>query len=305
MAGAFTHMAVVGNALESFPPGKKFGDILRTYRNFLTLGSVSPDIPYLGHLALKGPVWADIMHYYNTNGIINNGVHSLSVAQKKGKDWECQLAWLAGFIAHLVADATIHPIVECIAGPYTDADSRSTHSECEMIQDVMIFKEVMNIDLVGTEWTNLLRTCTPHKSFEKVAAFWTNHAKVNCPFVEKFDSGSIIKSYIDELDTVDSIHGLAAAFRHLGINYVYRTYSDLKKNSPELVDKYYYNVRLPNGRTGSFKTEGFERSVKHLSDVWSKLDRFLFSIDNIPEIIPNWNLDTGVDQNKNIVTYWS
>ena len=39
MAGAFTHMAIVSEAKKSFPPGKKFGDIIHANLNFLTLGT--------------------------------------------------------------------------------------------------------------------------------------------------------------------------------------------------------------------------------------------------------------------------
>jgi Zinc dependent phospholipase C len=112
MAGAYTHMVIVAEATNSFPVDQKLGKILRQNKNFLAVGSVSPDIPYLAQLALAGSTWADIMHYHRTNGILNNALHSLSAAKTKGKIWEYQLTWLLGFVGHLVADATIHPIVE-------------------------------------------------------------------------------------------------------------------------------------------------------------------------------------------------
>jgi hypothetical protein len=61
MAGAFTHMTIVEEAIKSFPVDQTLGKILRENWNFLTLDSVSPDIPYLGQLALEGPTWADII----------------------------------------------------------------------------------------------------------------------------------------------------------------------------------------------------------------------------------------------------
>jgi hypothetical protein len=63
MAGAFTHMAIAEEAIKSFSVDQALGKLLRENRNYLTLGSVSPDIPYLAHLALEGANWADIMHY--------------------------------------------------------------------------------------------------------------------------------------------------------------------------------------------------------------------------------------------------
>lgn len=305
MAGPYTHMAIVGDAIKSFAVDQDFGKILRENKSFLTLGSVSPDIPYLAHLAMGGFAWADIMHYHKTNGIVKNALHSLGTAKTKGKIWKYQLAWLLGFVGHLVADATIHPIVESIVGPYTDKDTNSNHRECEMIQDVMIFKDVMNLELSAAEYTDFLNACIQHSSFDKVSYFWAVHAEVNCPAAGSFPIKNIIDSYVKELDTAEGGNAFAIAFRHFGLNYIYRTHSDIMQNSTELVKKYYSNIQLPNGLIGSFRKDGFEYAVKNLVAIWSKIERSLFSTENITNIIPNWNLDTGIDQETEIRTYWS
>jgi Zinc dependent phospholipase C len=305
MAGAFTHMAIVAEAAKSFPPGKKFGDIIHENLNFLTLGTVSPDIPYLAFLKLSGFNWADVMHYFQTNGIVRNGMHSLAAAKNKDTNWECQIAWLAGFVGHLVGDATIHPIIESIAGPYTNPDSHNRHGESEMIQDVLIFKDVKNLAVSAADYTDLIDDCRKNASYTQVTNFWDAHALVNCPFDMSFDAAGFIKSYFDIIALASSGNQLAAAFRHMGIKYIYRTYEDITINSPDLVKQYYSEIPLPNGLTGSFRKDGFDYAVKNLIAIWSKIDRFLFSTDNIVDIVPNWNLDTGVDQTTGIRTYWS
>jgi hypothetical protein len=305
MAGPFTHMTIVEDAIKSFPVDGNLGKILRKNKNFLTLGSVSPDIPYLAYLAMGGFAWADIMHYYMTNGIVKNALHSLSAAKTKEETWECQLAWLLGFVGHLVVDATIHPIVESIVGPYTDKDVHNNHRQCEMIQDVIIFKDVMNLELSAAEYTDFLKASFQDPSFSNVAQFWTVHAEVNCPTVDKFPADKIIESYIKILNTAEGANAIAKASRHFGSDYIYRTYGDILENSPELVKKYYSNIQLPNGLTGSFRKDGFDYTVKNLVAIWSKIDRSFFSTENITNIIPNWNLDTGIDQQTDIKTYWS
>ena len=305
MAGAFTHMAIVAEALKSFPVDRNIGKILRENKNFLTLGGVSPDIPYLAHLAMGGFPWADIMHYHNTNNIVKNCLHSLTVAKSKGKEWKYQLAWLFGFVGHLVTDATIHPIVESIVGPYTDKKTNANHSECEMIQDVMIFKEVINLELSAAEYSDLLVACIEHSSFKIVAEFWAIHAEINCPYAGKFPTEKIIESYIKEIDTAEGGNVLAKAFRHFGVKLMYRTHADLIKNSVDFVEKYYTRINLPNGLVGSFRKDGFEYAVKNLVSVWSKIDRSLFSTENISNVVPNWNLDTGIEQDTEVRTYWS
>jgi hypothetical protein len=305
MAGAFTHMVIVAEAIKSFSVEQNFGKILRENKNFLTLGSVGPDIPYLAHLAFGGFDWANIMHYHNTNRIVNNSLHSLAVSKARGKIWKNELAWLLGFVSHLVADATIHPIVECIVGPYTDESNIQNHRECEMIQDVMILHEITNNDVTYAEYTNFLRTSFEHPSFKQVAYFWAIHAEANCPFIGSFSTERIIDSYIKELDTAEGGNALSRAFRHFNINFVYKTYDEVVKKYPDLVEKYYTNIQLPNGKIGSFRTDGFDYAVRNLSNVWSKIERSIFSKENISQIIPNWNLDTGIDQEKEIRTYWS
>jgi len=263
MAGAFTHMAIVAEAAKSFPPGKKFGDIIHANLNFLTLGTVSPDIPYLAYLKLTGFKWADVMHYFQTNGIVKNGMHSLAAAKNKDKNWECQLAWL-------------------------------------------IFKEIKNLEVSGAEYTDLLDACRSSQSYDQVAAFWDAHALVNCPFDMSFDAKGFVASYFKILDIADGGNALSKAFRHMEvISYIYQTYADITTNSSDLVKQFYSEISLPNGLTGSFCKDGFEYAVKNLVSVWSKIDRALFSNDNIIDIVPNWNLDTGVDQNTGIRTYWS
>jgi hypothetical protein len=308
MAGAFTHMAIVSEAKKSFPPGKKFGDIIHSDLNFLTLGTVSPDIPYLAYLDVGGELgWADVMHYFQTNAIVKNAMHSLAAAKNIDTNWECQLARLAGFVGHLVGDATIHPIIESIAGPYTNPDSHSRHAESEMTQDVLIFKDVLNLEVAAAQYTDLIDDCRTNPSYDSVATFWDAHANVNCPFYKKFSAQGFITSYFNILGKVAADGGnlLAAAFRHMGIKYIYRTYSDITTNFPDLVKQYYTEIPLPNGLTGSFRKDGFDYAVKNLVAVWSKIDRALFSTDNIVDIVPNWNLDTGVDQSTGMKTYWS
>jgi len=306
MAGAFTHMAIVSEATKSFQPGKPFGDSLRVYRNFLTLGSVSPDIPYLAHLSLKDAFdWADIMHYHQTNRLVQNAVHSLAVAKTRSKFWKAQLAWLLGFVGHLVSDASIHPIVESIVGPYTDKDTNANHTECEMTQDVLIMKDVLNLEVTSAEYSDLLRAGFDSPSFNKVAEFWVRHAEVNCPMAGKFPIDAVVSSYIDMLDTAEGGNALARVFRHFGLNFVYRTNNDLNKKAPDLVEKYYDKIKLPNGLTGSFKKDGFDFTVSNVVNVWSKIERSLFSTDNITDFVSNWNLDTGIDQDINKSTYWS
>lgn len=47
------------------------------------------------------------------------------------------LTWLFGYVSHLIADETIHPIVEAIVGPYKDNSTK--HRIGEMTQDSLVY----------------------------------------------------------------------------------------------------------------------------------------------------------------------
>ena len=53
------------------------------------------------------------MHYEKTNGIVGSGYDQLKrIWPSKTDADEIKLVWLFGYASHLIADATIHPIVK-------------------------------------------------------------------------------------------------------------------------------------------------------------------------------------------------
>lgn len=107
----------------------------------MTLGAVSPDLPYLG----LGTVWADKMHLDKTGGVVREAarlIREVDDVNTKAK----LLAWLLGYVSHVAGDITIHPIVNLKVGPY--AENKTAHRECEMSQDSYIFKR-LNIGNLG------------------------------------------------------------------------------------------------------------------------------------------------------------
>lgn len=170
MACAFTHFSIVSAAKDRFDAKSNLGRLFHQNPKFVTLGCISPNVPYLSHTALLGAEWADVMHYHQTNGIVQNGMHTLRVTRERDPFWNEKLAWLAGFVAHLVADAAIHPIVEAIVGPCTQPSSKAEHTTCEMLQDVMIFHELRNQELNAAEYTTHLNACKRDPAYDEVMA---------------------------------------------------------------------------------------------------------------------------------------
>ncbi len=172
MAGAFTHFIIcdVAKRKKSIvdPELRK---LLNRHSEFLFLGAASPYLPYLSFKS--GNInWADVMHYEKTNSIAINGYSELKkvwVARQTAD--EIKLVWLFGLVSHLVADATIHPVVQAIVGPYDQ--NKTEHRLCEMTQDALIYNERKNTDLRYAEFSSALRFCSKSEHFNNLMDFWT------------------------------------------------------------------------------------------------------------------------------------
>jgi hypothetical protein len=302
MAGAFTHMAVVSKARGAFANGSDLKKCMQTNLHFLTLGSVSPDAPYL---SLTERAWADTMHYEETNGIVHHGLKLLIGVEEKDEAWWSKLAWLLGYISHLVTDATIHPIVEALVGPYKNPDSHTPHRICEMVHDVMIMKEVKNLELAGSEYADLLRACQDDPSFEAVCGFWEDAARLAYPEKMAINLKEVFQAYTRTIDLAEGGNKMARLFRHFGSEFVYDTYETLITTHSDRVEEYYRSVRLPSGAQGAFIDHGFFHAAENVGNVWKEVERSLLVTKTFAEVLPNWDLDTGIDRNTEMKTYWS
>jgi hypothetical protein len=309
MAGAFTHMILVAQAIDNLPNGE-LRSVLDGNLPWVTAGAVAPDMPYLSYLnAVKGgrieTNWADIMHYHQTNGIVNLGVRTLAI-HRQASAWEAKLAWLCGFASHLIADATVHPVVERIVGPCTDPDTMSGHHACENFQDTFIMQDILNMNVTESEYISFLRSCRSDARFAQVMTFWSEHARVACPVFGAPDPEAWFASYKDLLDTADGGNAIWKFFRH-SFNVLYKSPKELRDSSPALCRKYYDDVPLPDGTSGPFKDRVFHFAARNIAAKWKDIESavFLPAGREVAELLPNWNLDNGIDQTKSEQTYWA
>lgn len=307
MAGAFTHFIICDVAKRKRASlGVELWRFLNKYSEFLSLGAASPDLPYLSFKT--GNVnWADVMHYEKTNSIVISGYNTL-----KGK-WsartpadETKLAWLMGYVSHLVADATIHPIVQAIVGNYED--HKDDHRICEMTQDSLVFNDYKKNDITYAEFSSILKFCKESAAFDELMDFWKTQILTN--YTDKNEEPETSLWFTTYTKAIDAAEGgsAAALFRHIGVakDYFYRPKADIVSNYPEHFKKYFAEVRLPNGSTGSFKKDGFEKTVQNVIDAWTSLYSGLNSSITVTDYVKNWNLDTGInlDSLNKEVTYW-
>ena len=282
--------------------------LLYNNNQFVWLGAISPDLPYLS-LNGEQTKWADTFHEKSTNQVVLNSFNTLRGEwPKKTESTEVKLAWLLGYVSHLIADATIHPIVQAIVGPYSIPENRDPHRICEMTQDSLIFHEINGIEITNSELSEYLKFCRRHDAFDELISLWTNAIVVSYPTrsVDP-DPASWHFRYSEVIDLAEGGSRVAAFFRHLGgvKNYFYQKVADINAD-PKSLDKYYNQVKLPIGGAGNFLERGFYKTARHIIDAWNSIFQALSNQNEITSIVKNIHLDTGVDLDLpgDVVPYW-
>jgi hypothetical protein len=309
MAGAFTHFILCDEGKSKRSAlGIEFWQLLNKHYRFLFLGAASPDLPYLS-LKLGHINWADVMHYEKTNSIAQTGYARLKTTwDSKTLADEVKFVWLMGYVSHLIADATIHPVVEATVGTYSE--NKDEHRLCEMTQDVIIYNIYRKTEIRYSEFSEMVKFCKESEYFDQLMDFWKELILSN--YQEKGEEphpGLWFTTYGEAIDSAEGGSELVALFRHigLGVNFIYKTSQEIEKDYPQEYSKYYKEVKLPDGGIGPFKEMAFEKAMNNVITVWKMLFDGLKSEIVVAQIIRNWNLDTGVDMEspEGRVTYWA
>ena len=310
MAGAFCHWMIVEEALENLPDNE-YSTILGQKKNFVSIGAVGPDYPYLSELAgnlLKIHSWADRMHYENTQEFVKNGISGLLAMNRGAENFKICLAWLCGYVSHLLADSIIHPIVNAIVGGayiFTSSD----HRICEMIQDTNIFYKIKGVDLSNAAYVQLFASCSDSTDRDRIHPairdFWLAILKMTHPggtaHFDKIDPDKWHRAYLAMLNTASNPIPI---FRHIGeaLNLVYKNFDEIK---PDEEKRFISEIKLPKtNKTGNFKEHAFDKAAKKVAEVWQKLFADIEANDfsNCTTYLGNWNLDTGLDENQ--LVFW-
>lgn len=306
MAGTFTHWMVAEEALdqgqrvlEEIP---NFWDIFEL-NHFVCLGAVGPDYPYLTELEasiLKVHSWADRMHYENTGDFVRHGI--ANIGKQRGIALNICLAWLCGFVTHLITDSVIHPVVQAIVGPYIF--NKTEHRHCELIQDTYIFHDRKEIELRYSGYAELFKMCSDSADENQLnpdlKEYWTQTLKLTHPTAAAhFDKIEPDKWHKNFLSRIGSAAHPEPIFRHFEEekNLAYKRTSEITADERlKFIDK----VMLPGGRTGEFKKDAFNKAVNTVIHTWSRLldDIKNKNPDGTVDYIKNWNLDTGVNEDK-------
>ena len=318
MAGCYTHITVVSKILdkrelESIGLDTRISKMLREWSNYVKLGAVSPDLPYLGF----GKKWADKFHYEKTSQIVREGLDALFDKSFDDVHAQKQLAWLFGYAAHLVTDLYLHPVIEKKVGPY--AENKNEHRICEMNQDAWVLKKEMHDDVGrGEIFDNTIKTCTetgaegyivdnaisefwnlliekvyssrrgpsPDKWFASFSEFWQMLIKKVCspwwsPSPNKWFASFV--ALMDKFAENPGKHLIITRTLLKNFHYGYPSEPD---------SDYVDNLHRPNGECVDFHTV-FNEAVEKVKEYWAQMANALSTKDVSCFTLPDGNLDTG------------
>lgn len=299
MPGAYAHITLVNLAKEPARLASEQGkpDMPRRARlalgrwfKFCELGAVSPDYPYLA-LDSDSRKWADLMHYERTGDMVKAGVNVVRALD--GMRQQKALAWLLGYAAHLITDATIHPVIELKVGPY--AQNQRHHRICEMHQDAYIFQR-LNLGEIGMSehldsgiskcgaadgtldaavaqtWREMLKTC--HGS-----QFAGNTPQIDL-WHQKF------KSMVDGI--AEEGYQLIPLARHVAVDcgLTYPAAGGIDR--PAYID----SLATPHGSLPYDQV--FDKALRHVVEGWRLIGTGVYEDDTAYQTaFWDWNLDTG------------
>ncbi len=330
MAGPYVHCLVAREALRRLyddPDLVQFRSITTydenaQYFQYVCLGSVSPDYPYPairiegGDYAKKdknGWTWGDKFHKQNTGNFIDLGIQALRAIEDRDEVFLEKAAWLMGYYSHVITDLVIHAVVYKLVGGCYENHS-TEHLHCEVIQDSLLFYDVYTIppkDLIDEKFLiRVLMKCPekpgpdwiptePPPNFlnKEIKNFWDSILGQNYPDFYKTNPPQIDEWHQAYCSIANDATGVIA--RKIVPGMAYHRAADIigcgKMN-------YYENVNLPNGKSGNYRDNVFEKAV---DDATNHLKDFLKALNNsdsyraLKEKLDDWNLDKGIMADTN------
>lgn len=295
MPGAFAHITAVNvasanNALQKLNLPRHAKRALAQNKRYLELGCVSPDYPYLAIMNSAQNKWADEMHYNNVGKLIDALVRQVKAVDSEHQDKA--FAWLCGFVAHVAADITIHPVVEMKVGPY--AENAKEHRICEMNQDAYIWPSRMQLGDIGfaDRIKENIGSCVDGNDDDLIDPIinmiWNTALSVVYPEYAKAcqpDINAWHKGFLLVVDNAEESHRLFPWARHvaseLGLTYPLQN---------EVNDIFIQDLDTPNGR--KHYDEIFDKAIETIQLFWEKTASSVYEGQST-SFFKNWNLDTG------------
>ena len=310
MPGGFSHFAIVRQlginrtlmSIEGMT--QEIALNLQDAFNYLELGAVSPDLPYLAPSSQNSDEWGNSLHHDRTVEIIRSGVHMLPTLALDSRAHKQAMAWLFGYASHVVADMISHPVVTLKVGPYET--HKRQHRVCELNQDTYIFKTYFQDKITNCEYLDHgIKTCTQNGKPGRILA----------PFLNDFWQSILKNVYPEKVPTPEPAEWfeqfviLIDKFAEEGHHFVsiIRGYMEDEgyayPNEPDMT--YVSDLLSPFGQRISFNTL-FSRFQEETKIVWGQIAQAITQNNAALITLPNGDLDTGLNLADNQTSvFWN
>lgn len=309
MPGAFAHITLVNiatgtNNLDKFNLNGATYDALLEYFEFCELGSVCPDYPYLA-IGEDHAIWSDHMHVkLKTKDVIEAGINIVKNIDDLGEKQKV-FAWLCGFVAHIITDVVIHPVVELKVGPYVG--NEDAHRLCEMHQDAYIYQR-LRLGAIGLaeQLSSGISICSNEGNKEEIdisiRKSWEKMLHVLDPemFKDKPPEINTWHSRFERIVTlIEEGDKLLPLARHVAVECAL-TYPP----EDDIDEQYIKEIDIPGGEKMDYDVI-FDKAIVKVCDAWKIIGDAVFNDDDAYHTyLGNWNLDNGKDTDDNFV-FWA
>ncbi len=315
MPGTYAHLMITEEALRGFSTDPAINRVLRgvtlTHSQYVHLGSVSPDYPYLDLLQPAQKCWGDHMHYRHTGDAVKGMASQLAetgASRFEEEEFVIPFCWTLGYLSHVTADLVVHPVVFNIVGPYKGNETE--HRHCEMIQDSFIYNKIRRgAEIRHNQLMEIIQTCSDPE----------NPQRIN-PFLNDFWADILLALFPDDSEEtppeIDQWHcqfenwiGFAGdplfVGRIMDPNHKFTYKKSTEINSDEK-KRFLEAVPLPGGKIGRYERDVFPKAVDEVRKKWTLLAQGLSgnSVDDFFTVVTNCDLDTGKDLQYSELVYW-
>jgi hypothetical protein len=247
MPANIAHLLICNKAGKVFQDGDEYEEFIEILdsdecKPNLNLGSIGPDLSYYGSqweglknlffeksdkpLGVDG--WSYLLHSKAPNQFPLTLIElTWKDTSWKQQEWEGEdyykFAFTCGFLSHMAADQIIHPKVNDIVGPYyRRGENRKNHRECEVYQDVALFKKLYPKEDFMDKSFNLWVDLDPHSTHN--APDWFRYFMQRA-FVESHGV------YPEEKEVENWMDGLLLILRGLKLLGPYKTAYEEEQSS--------------------------------------------------------------------------
>lgn len=318
MACAYAHMTITEllnrNELIKVNIPDEIINIISNNIKYCNFGSVCPDLSYLA----KEPHYSDLMHFIKTGDFVKSALEIIKT--KKDKEKEKCIAWLFGYVSHMVTDMVIHPIIEEKVGEYSARpENELNHLKCEMYQDTYIFKKKLDLDISEAEFIDSrLKACGNGYTLDKeIINFWNEIFEKNYPtenqnkpnindwflcftnMIDIGEEGELLSNKSDKkVITIGHVFNTIINQLCIDKGLFYLKSSQIDPNNDTLI-----NLPTPIGPDSYLNI--FNKALNEVLKSWKILSDAILNInDDFINYFSNWNLGTGTFSSDTKYVFW-